>query len=66
VASPEEPVAPPGEPVTLVVRIEPGEPIAGTVRAEGEPSGHPFSGWVELMAHIIAARHREPGGSASR
>jgi hypothetical protein len=60
--------APPGRDaagtgLTIVIRLEPGEPLRGTVSVadDGAPPRR-FSGWVELMAQITRARrdHGKP------
>jgi hypothetical protein len=50
-------------PGTVLVRLklEPGspeEPPSGSIEAEGRPAEQ-FSGWIELMAAINAARLRD-------
>jgi hypothetical protein len=40
----------------IEVVIEPGEPLSGTLRVDGQQSETRFSGWVELMACISAIR----------
>lgn len=43
-------------PVLISLRIEPGEPITGTLTAGGQTTGTSFCGWMELIAAITAAR----------
>ena len=42
--------------VEVCLVIEPGDRPTGTITFGGECRPHPFSGWIELMAAINAAR----------
>lgn len=53
---------------TVVVRLElepgnPEEPPSGAIAIEGRPPER-FSGWIELMAAVNAARLRDDAGSS--
>lgn len=42
--------------VTLRLALRGGEPVSGVVVVDGVPGETEFSGWVELMAAVNAAR----------
>ena len=46
----------------IVVEINPGEPISGTVSADGQPAG-PFVGLMQLVAAIDSARSAPPASA---
>jgi hypothetical protein len=46
--------------VGLRLKLEPGEPLAGTIAIDGQ-SEKRFCGWIELMAAVNAARRRAVG-----
>jgi hypothetical protein len=48
----------PGEELVLRLALRPGETLSGTVGPEDSRDGTEFSGWVELMAAIDAARSK--------
>lgn len=41
-----------GRPVGLILVLEPGDRLAGTVGHMGESDHRPFCGWVDLMGAI--------------
>lgn len=52
--------------VDVRLEIEPGnpeEPPSGSIAIEGRPVEQ-FSGWIELMAAVNAARLRDDAGSS--
>lgn len=50
------PSSEPPDPVLISLRIEPGEPITGTLTTSSQAEELPFCGWMELIAGITAAR----------
>jgi hypothetical protein len=50
--------------VALRLVIEPGEPLTGAIGVDGGATNTQFSGWVELMAAVNAARGRSSTGSS--
>ena len=45
-------------PVLICLRIEPGEPITGTLASSGQ-AGMSFCGWMDLIAAITVQRDRQ-------
>jgi hypothetical protein len=44
------------DPVLISLRIEPGEPITGTLTVGGQTTGMPFCGWMDLIVTISTLR----------
>lgn len=49
------------QPVHISLRIDPGEPLTGTLTSNSQTAGTPFCGWMDLIAAITA--HRDGHGA---